>query len=373
MPLVALGFFVTFSALTAFVVLSLFLGQITLGMIESLQLIEEIKVMFDVKDAQRMKVTHTWRTAAAVVGSGAADIGSSYANIKKPSFPSGGGVYRGGSPQPGAEVPVKEGGGTRDGGGVAGDYGAVRKRHPDELPRAGRAFRREGTGIGGDEVERAAIVRRLVRKIAFAGGRFACSSGESKQSVSVSVKSLFRDTEIGDIGPSLRRPLQFPIGNDIGKSNDDEGETGRSEHLQCFMFLPRPILREYLRAAHFFKRAVLPGSLFEIFMMALVVMTAVLMGMETVQSAALHHVGENESADDDGCIAATTDVNRHGGCRTSKSSEYGERQQKLSSSRLTAAQDAIIGLFCAEICVKIMAEGTAPQRYFYSGWNTFGG
>ena len=364
MPLVALVFFVTFSALTAFVVLSLFLGQITLGMIESLQLIEEIKVMSDVKDVQRMKVTHTWRAAAAPFedGGAAADIGS-YAHIKKSRE-----ISRT-SPQLGADgVPVEGWSSTGAGGVIVGEWGAVRKRQPGESPRAGGAFRREGTGLGGGEVERTAIVRRLVRKIAFAGGRFAWSSGESKQSISASLALLFSITEKGSVVPRLREPSKFLSGNDIGKSNDDEGEAVRSEHLLCFTFLPRPILQAYLRAARLFKRAVLPGSAFEIFMMALVVMTAVLMGMETVQSAALQPARSNGSVED-GC----TDVNHGGDCVTSENSEDSERQHKRSSSRLTAAQDVIIGLFCAEICVKMVAEGAAPQRYFYSSWNAFGG
>ena len=156
-----------------------------------------------------------------------------------------------------------------------------------------------------------------------------------------------------------RRPTQ----EEAHEFSDDENEKERSEHLQCFhRLLPKVVLQAYLRAAKLCKQVV-KSNRFEVFMMILVMLTAVLIGMETVQDAAYERLDEQ--------TVGTT--NQHEGCSGDCGTDDETTAEELagSSARLKTAQDVIIFFFCIEIFVKVIAEGTAPQRYFHSGWNCF--
>jgi hypothetical protein len=82
-PLVAVGFFMAFTTLSAFVVLSLFVGTITLGMVEAMGLIAEIEDTAEAHAIHRSRCDT--RKALSSLPSESSDSTSSFSSKQFPS------------------------------------------------------------------------------------------------------------------------------------------------------------------------------------------------------------------------------------------------------------------------------------------------
>ena len=303
LPLISIIFFVTFTTLTAFMVLSLFVGTVTLGMIESLQLIDEIVAIADAHEAQRLKVTRTW-------------VKSNQKEKKNLTY----------TQKTNFSLDHKRNG----------------KYYTDDNVLQKLSYKIITSALN------------LDHRMEQSKGRWTDNMG-SDESLFDRLRAYIHGMESDSLSTFIAAKEASRL-DDVDTFVDIEID--KSEHLQCFQHLPRPVYSYYIQAAKLCKHIV-DGAPFELFMIILVVITAVLLGSETVE------VSHAENVEERGASCGDIEARHNNRCESST----GGTPSK--SSRLTIAQDIIIFFFVVESLMKIIAEGAAPQRYFRSSANIF--
>jgi len=139
----------------------------------------------------------------------------------------------------------------------------------------------------------------------------------------------------------------------------EEDSNSIAQRLSCFLALPYIWQERYLNTAKRAKRIV-SHKLFEGLMMSAVLLSAVLIGIETYYNT--QYLTE-QPTDDIGSNNASTD----GGTD-------GDGDESFATARtllLARVQNVVIVVFAGEVVIKLLAEGFTPQRYFASPWNCF--
>jgi hypothetical protein len=214
--LLAIGFFVTFTTISSFVVLSLFVGTITLGMIEATQLLDDIVDMQDAHTTHRHRYTHTWLPHDAHY--------EPVPGRRRNEF-----MYD--DSTPGEGIPL-----------------STDPLHEDE-----QESERPGLVLVGDHHLGEGFLRRMSQQIVLQGTTSITGGNNNDAAGRRSPAPSMFSTPSKDSARAARGGGIARSGDNSGTQDDpysfDEDERERGQHLKCFKSWPKGMLRSYMRLA----------------------------------------------------------------------------------------------------------------------------